>query len=74
MPIAIARADGGVSIMHLAPGADVAAEIAKWQGAHPGQYVSHEALADADIPKDRSKRADWSLSGKAIRVAAKVQP
>lgn len=55
MRLAITRTDGGVAFMDLVEGADVQAEIAKFQERH-GSYVSHREIVKADIPIDRTKR------------------
>lgn len=63
MIVAIQRADGGVSIMHLAASATAAAEIEKWKGVHPGEYVSHAEVAPEALPTDRTFRNAWALNG-----------
>lgn len=62
MLVAIQRADGGLSIMNVAPRADVNAEIDKWKTAHPNEYVSHAAVTDTAIPADRAYRNAWRLN------------
>lgn len=75
MPIAIERADGGVSIMVLIGDADADTEIAKFKEGWPGAYVSHREIALEDIPKDRSQRAGWTLGKNGIEVdPSKVPP
>lgn len=71
--IAIARADGGVSIMTI-PGiegdasARIAAEIEKWQSTSPVKAVSYGPIPDSAIPTDRSFRDAWAPQGSAIGV------
>jgi hypothetical protein len=64
MKIAITRTDGGVSIISLAPGADVVVEVDKWKESSPGQYVSHQEFGQP-LP-DKALRNAWSLSGSSI--------
>lgn len=59
MKIVISRADGGVSVMTLIGDASPAVAIAKWQAAHPGEYVGHREMADSAVPADRSQREAW---------------
>ena len=69
MKIVIQRADGQVSLMQLlveASSENIEAEIAKWKATAPGEYVSHQIVQDADVPKDRTFRNAWSLLGKQI--------
>jgi len=70
MRIAIERADGGVSIMHIPEGADPAAEVEKWQTTMlPGEAaVGWHEISDNDIPTDRTFRSAWKISDKAIAV------
>lgn len=68
MIIAIERTDGGVSLMSLAEGADVTAELAKWQELHAGEYASHQEIAASDIPADKSERAGWIIRGGKIEI------
>lgn len=64
MLVAISHTDG-VSIMRIIKG-DAAAEVEKWKGVHPGEYVSHYEIAEADIPPDRTFRGAWTSDGKTI--------
>jgi hypothetical protein len=71
--IAIARADGGVSIMTIAGiegdvSAVVAAEIEKWQSTSPVKAIGHWPIPDSAIPADRSFRDAWAQEGNAITV------
>ena len=68
MPIAIQRADGGISIMRLIGDADAQAEIDKWKSVHPGEYVAHVEIDAADIPADKSERAGWVIKDGKIEV------
>jgi len=66
--IAIARADGGVSIMTILPAdgeapAAIAAEIEKWQSTSEVKAVGHWPIAEADIPSDRNFRDAWVHAG-----------
>jgi hypothetical protein len=56
----IKRADGGVSIVTLVGDADLDEVLAKWQSAHPGEYVSHREMEDSAIPTDRTYREAWT--------------
>ena len=68
MIIAIERTDGGISIMSLTEGADVTAELAKWQELHAGEYVGHQEIAASDITADKSERAGWVIKGGKIEI------
>lgn len=74
MPIAIERADGGVSILRLLSAeVDPDAEVAKWEAAaEPGWLpIARWANVPEDsIPADRQHRAAWKLSGKAVEPDA----
>jgi len=66
--IAIAREDGGVSIMTIlrADGdspAAIAAEIEKWQSTSRVKAVGHWPIKEADIPPDRAFRDAWIHRG-----------
>lgn len=64
MPIAIARADGGVSIMVILVETTPEAELAKLQAHEEGVFLS---CAEVDeIPSDKCFRDAWKLEGKAI--------
>lgn len=68
MPIVIERADGGVSILWPVSGEskkNAEAEVEKWKGCHPGQYLRHRSVEPKDIPADRSKRSLWGHDLKA---------
>lgn len=57
----------GVAVMRLVNDADPAKCIEQWKQAHPGQYVSHVEMDEADLPKDRSARSTWRLvNGKVV--------
>lgn len=61
MPIAIKRADGGVSIMRLTDSdSSLKYNIGQWKLTFPGQYVSHRKISEADIPTDRTFRGAWT--------------
>lgn len=66
MTIAIARTDGGVSIMEIYGKTIIATAIEDWKAAHPGAYVSHVEIAAAVIPRDYTFRNAWRLKGKTI--------
>lgn len=74
--IAITRADGGVSLMRLAPQTvdgraappDVPGEIAKWSDCHRGQYASHREITEDQVPADRTFRDAWTDAGGAVAV------
>ena len=58
--------DGSVAIMTLAPNADKADAIKKFQLAHPGQY-EETVYENLDVPTDRSNRDNWKLKqGKIV--------
>jgi hypothetical protein len=66
--IAIAREDGGVSIMKIrrADGVSpeaVAGEIEKWQSTSDVKATGSWIIADADIPSDRRFRDAWVHAG-----------
>ena len=63
MYIAIKRGDGGVSIMQVAEGADVAECIAKWAQSHAAGYAGHESVRAEDVPADETFRNAWKLDG-----------
>jgi hypothetical protein len=65
--LAIARPDGGVSIMRLIGEADAEAELAKWRSVNPAGHVGYHVIAEADIPQDRTYRNAWMSDGGAIR-------
>lgn len=61
MNILIKRVDGGVSIMALAPTTtDADREVEKWKNIHPGQYVSHRAMAQGETMPPRTFRDAWT--------------
>jgi hypothetical protein len=62
---AIARSDGGVSILVDRDGRDIPAEVAKWEEVN-GSAVSWGEVSGDDIPADRTFRSSWKLNGSAI--------
>jgi hypothetical protein len=68
MCIAIARGDGGVSIMKIlradgdSPTA-IAEEVAKWQSTSDVRAVGHWPIKESDIPTDRTFRNAWTRGG-----------
>lgn len=59
-PITITRADGGVSfLIPVKDDFNADAEIEKWKGVNPGQYVSHREVEPGKIPQDRTFRNAW---------------
>jgi len=67
MKIMISRTDGGVSIMTMVrDGADVAVQLEKWKGIHPGEYASHRVAEDHEVPADRTFRNAWTDAGGKI--------
>jgi hypothetical protein len=71
--VAIAREDGGVSIMTIlradgdSPTA-IAAEIEKWQSTSEVKAVDHWPIREADIPPDRAFRDAWTHRGGELCV------
>ncbi len=64
--LAIARPDGGLSLMRLLDDADPEAELAKWQTVHPDGYLGYHIIGEADVPEDRIFRNAWVMDGKTI--------
>lgn len=66
--VAIQRSDGGVSIMHVAAGANPEIEVARWRiaCAHLYGYVGHHFITLADAPADREYRNAWTSDGRKI--------
>lgn len=65
--IVIQKTGGGVSVMRLIGDANAAECIEQWKTVHPGEYVSHAEVAEADLPKDRGTRTSWRLvNGKVV--------
>jgi hypothetical protein len=62
MRIAIKRTDGGVSIMDLQQGADINAEIEKWETSG-FKAISWREIAETDIPADRTFRVALTDNG-----------
>jgi len=71
--VAIAREDGGVSIMTIlradgnSPTA-IAEEIEKWQSSSDVAAVGHWPIKEADIPQDLTFRDAWKADGGIISV------
>lgn len=62
MALVVRRADGGVSVLRLGEGSDLAAELAKWQtSADPSwlPIVGSVEVADPPLPADRYFRNAW---------------
>lgn len=53
------RADGGVSVMHLAANGGVETELAKWPVADRQEVVSWREIDISGIPSDRTFRNAW---------------
>jgi hypothetical protein len=66
----IERADGGISVMALAPGADPAVELARWaEHADPSWLpVARSVAADNPTLPPRRWRAAWRRVGQGIGV------
>ena len=57
-PYELTCSDGGKSVMWIAPGANPADEIAKWQQSAGGRtVVSLREMTEADVAAHRQKRA-----------------
>lgn len=67
MKVAIVRADGNVSIMHLVEGADIGSEIEKIKPMLPEGYVSHHIIYE-DLPQDRTFREAWKHDGFSLSI------
>ena len=53
--------------MYLMEGSKVDAEIEKWKGVNPDQYLSHQNIELADIPQSRQERESWDVdNGKIV--------
>ncbi len=60
--------DGTVAFMILAPGADKAEAVRKFEEAHPeGQYIENFEF-NGKLPASREFRDAWTLKGNAIVV------
>lgn len=71
MFVAIERADGGVSVMDLVPGADPQAEVEKWaETADPAwlPVSGYREVRAEDVPQDRTFRRAWKVDGKSVAV------
>lgn len=67
MMYAIARKDGGVSIMVMVDkDATPEGEIGKWHQDAQSNVASFHPISAADIPQDRSYRNAWTHDGKAV--------
>lgn len=70
MKYALPRVDGGVEIMEILQANGKPEEmIAKWHPKRRAEITGEIVpIDDADIPKDRSQRAAWGLSGRKVVV------
>jgi hypothetical protein len=59
MKFMIVRTDGGVSVGDAVDDDTMAFMVEAWKGVHPGEYVSHERIAENAIPTDRAFRNAW---------------
>ncbi|HYE20986.1 MAG TPA: phage tail assembly chaperone [Tepidisphaeraceae bacterium] len=68
MHLALARSDGGVSIMALLEGSDPAQEVAKWEGVSGGIKATRTEPVDASALPSRRFRLAWKMGAAGVEV------
>jgi hypothetical protein len=68
MKIAITTSGGGLAVMTIVNGADIAKCISDWKDVNQGEYVSHRILPDGCTFPPQSLRQYWTDNGTDIVV------